>query len=201
MLSKIEKVDPRVLRTRKLLLDAFLSVMYEKGFDEVTIQDITDRATVNRATFYAHFSDKYALLDATIGESFLHALQHRLNQPGTTPEEHLRRLFLAVTDHLRMTQGGHCKASYQRFEALAEAQIKTQLRDAVRSWLDDQPHRQPASSQRLTLAATMVSWSIYGAALAWRGSANAHSPESFADEAIPLIVAMINVVGPERRPG
>jgi AcrR family transcriptional regulator len=101
----MEKVDPRVLRTRKLLLDAFMSGMREKGFDEVSIQDIADRATLNRATFSAHFPDKYALLDTSMRELFGHILQHRLTMPGTTPHVHLRRLLLAVTDQSGRASG------------------------------------------------------------------------------------------------
>ncbi|MBI4304912.1 MAG: TetR family transcriptional regulator, partial [Chloroflexi bacterium] len=45
--------DPRVKRTRKLLHDAFDSLLSEKSFEAITVQDIAERATVNRATFYA----------------------------------------------------------------------------------------------------------------------------------------------------
>ena len=59
-MTTTERVDPRVKRTRKLLQQAFLELFQEKGFASISIQDITERATVNRATFYAHFPDKYA---------------------------------------------------------------------------------------------------------------------------------------------
>ena len=63
-------MDPRVKRTRKLLEKAFMELMVEKGFQSITIQDVTERATVNRATFYAHFEDKFDLLDSYIREQF-----------------------------------------------------------------------------------------------------------------------------------
>src|SRR5207245_2778046 len=63
MVTQAKGVDPRVKRTRKLLQQAFIELFQEKGFAAISIQDITERATVNRATFYAHFPDKYALLD------------------------------------------------------------------------------------------------------------------------------------------
>jgi len=50
-----EKVDPRIRRTRMLLEDAFSELIREKDFQSITIQDITARAGINRATFYAHF--------------------------------------------------------------------------------------------------------------------------------------------------
>src|SRR5215216_2599590 len=54
--------DLRVRRTRKLLQQALLEAASEKGFAHVTVRDITERAMVNRATFYRHYEDKYDLL-------------------------------------------------------------------------------------------------------------------------------------------
>jgi AcrR family transcriptional regulator len=54
--------DRRVQRTRKLLEDALIALILEKGYEAVTIQDIIDRANVGRSTFYAHFLDKQQLL-------------------------------------------------------------------------------------------------------------------------------------------
>jgi len=63
MANATDKTDPRILRTRRLLRDAFIALVPEKGFDSVTIQDLTDQATLNRATFYLHYRDKNELLD------------------------------------------------------------------------------------------------------------------------------------------
>jgi AcrR family transcriptional regulator len=57
-----EKVDRRVRRTKELLRAALLSLIKEKGFERVTVQEIIDRADVGRSTFYAHFRDKEDLL-------------------------------------------------------------------------------------------------------------------------------------------
>jgi AcrR family transcriptional regulator len=57
--------DRRVRRTRKLLHDAFLELVNEKGYEKTTIQDILDRADVGRSTFYVHYRDKEALLMAS----------------------------------------------------------------------------------------------------------------------------------------
>lgn len=56
------KVDRRVQRTRKLLHESLLGLILERGYDAVTIQDITDRANLGRATFYLHYKDKEDLL-------------------------------------------------------------------------------------------------------------------------------------------
>jgi AcrR family transcriptional regulator len=56
------KTDRRVLRTRQLLRESLIALILEKGYDAVTIQDITDRANLGRATFYLHYKDKDELL-------------------------------------------------------------------------------------------------------------------------------------------
>ena len=53
------KVDRRVLKTQESLKKAVIELMIEKNFDDITIQDIADRANVNRGTIYLHYQDKY----------------------------------------------------------------------------------------------------------------------------------------------
>ena len=50
--------DIRYLRTEKLIFDALISLLSEKSYEKISVQDITDRAMINRATFYAHYADK-----------------------------------------------------------------------------------------------------------------------------------------------
>ncbi|MCT6923026.1 TetR/AcrR family transcriptional regulator [Metasolibacillus sp.] len=57
-----KKLDPRVIRTRQLLRDALVELIDEQGYEKITVQDITRRATLNRATFYLHYRDKLDLL-------------------------------------------------------------------------------------------------------------------------------------------
>jgi hypothetical protein len=52
------KVDRRIRRTQKALHDALISLVFEKNYDSITVQEILDRADVGRATFYAHFESK-----------------------------------------------------------------------------------------------------------------------------------------------
>ncbi|NGZ74704.1 TetR/AcrR family transcriptional regulator [Saccharibacillus alkalitolerans] len=59
-----ERLDPRVVRTRKLLREAFMALLKEKPYDRITIADITQRATVNRKTFYLHHETKDHLLQS-----------------------------------------------------------------------------------------------------------------------------------------
>jgi AcrR family transcriptional regulator len=189
MVATGARIDPRITRTRKLLVDAFMDLMAEKDFEDITVQDITARATVNRATFYAHFVDKHALVDELTREGFTQMLQQRAATHALSAEEHLRHLFLAVCDYLRLLHT-HCKHG-PLFDSLAEAQIKAQLRELVRAALRDRSAPRAHSQARLELLTTIVSWAIYGAAIEWSQRPGAQPAEAFVEEALPLIAASI----------
>ena len=57
-MAKTEENDRRTKRTRRNLREALKSLILEKGYEAVTVQDITSRADVGRSTFYAHFENK-----------------------------------------------------------------------------------------------------------------------------------------------
>lgn len=65
--SRMTKIDRRILKTQEALKKAIIELMSEKNFDDITLQDLSDRANVSRGTFYLHYMDKYDLLDKLIG--------------------------------------------------------------------------------------------------------------------------------------
>ncbi|SFB04143.1 transcriptional regulator, TetR family [Cohnella sp. OV330] len=67
------KVDRRIAKTQEALKKAVIELMTEKNFDDITIQEIADRADVNRGTIYLHYQDKFDLLDRLI-ESHLNEM-------------------------------------------------------------------------------------------------------------------------------
>ena len=60
------KVDRRIVKTQESMKKAVIELMTEKNFDDITIQDIADRANINRGTIYLHYQDKFDLLDKLI---------------------------------------------------------------------------------------------------------------------------------------
>ncbi|WP_025690777.1 TetR/AcrR family transcriptional regulator [Paenibacillus zanthoxyli] len=60
------KTDRRILRTKQSITKSFLELFSEKEFEQITINEIAERANVNRGTVYLHYSDKYDLLDKCI---------------------------------------------------------------------------------------------------------------------------------------
>ena len=64
-----DKVDLRILKTRKAIKDAFLTLIQTKGYERITVQDIADEAMINRNTFYLHYVDKPDLMEKLCHES------------------------------------------------------------------------------------------------------------------------------------
>lgn len=54
--------DLRIVRTKQAIQDALVELIEEKGFEAITVKDLTVRARINRGTFYAHYQDKYDLM-------------------------------------------------------------------------------------------------------------------------------------------
>ena len=81
------KTDPRIIRTRKLIMDSFIELSSKKEFKDITVKDITEKAMINRATFYYHFEDIYDLLEKALSEVLLINLERKklenekLNEP------------------------------------------------------------------------------------------------------------------------
>jgi AcrR family transcriptional regulator len=64
----VSKIDRRILKSREAIKNAVVQLMSEKNFDDITIQDISDKANVSRGTIYLHYVDKYDLLEKLIEE-------------------------------------------------------------------------------------------------------------------------------------
>ena len=78
-ISDCDVRDPRMKRTRQLLQGALRELLREKRLDEIGVQDITGAATINRATFYDHYTDKFALFQAMIAYRVKNAIIHRFD--------------------------------------------------------------------------------------------------------------------------
>ncbi len=68
-------LDLRVRRTYKCLMDALLELLKEKSLDDITVNELCEKAIVGRGTFYKHFSDKYEFFSFVLGEMFEYYLK------------------------------------------------------------------------------------------------------------------------------
>jgi len=79
------KTDRRILRTRDTLGDALVALMHEKSFDDITVQEVLDRAGVGCSTFYVHYRDKDDLFLSDV-EDFLEMFSTALKRHGASPK-------------------------------------------------------------------------------------------------------------------
>jgi AcrR family transcriptional regulator len=185
-----DRTDPRVRRTRQALRGALEALMAEKSFAAITVQDIAARAGVNRVTFYAHFRDKYDLLENSIRASFHERLRARLPQGVPFSPDNLALLIQIVCDFLA-EMSGHCPPPHAQFEPLMEKQVKAELVKVLQAWLSERPTKAAPD-----LAAKVASWAIYGAAVQWSEQERPVPWRKFIQQVQPMILASLQVPRP-----
>ncbi len=91
----------RVRRTQKLLREALIELIEERGFEALTIGELTERAMVSRAAFYRNYQDKYDLVE----QIFEEAMSALLSAVGELGREHPAEIWVQFFEHI---------ASYER---------------------------------------------------------------------------------------
>jgi AcrR family transcriptional regulator len=157
--SIVESTDPRVLRSRQMLIKALLKLLARKDFEDISVQEIADEATLNRATFYLHYPDKNALLQAMTAARF-HDLIARRGLSFTNCDGALRAIALGVCDYLAETTG--CPGR------LAKMPIEGSIIPAVEAMFEEgAANHAMAPGADPKLLATTAAWAIFGAARRW----------------------------------
>lgn len=187
MSLKGNETDPRVIRTHQLIQDAFTSLIKEKDFEDITVKEIAEKATINRATFYAHYMDKYEILESKISESFTKILMKRIQGHEVFNKETIRSIFLAVCDfHNELS--ALCKRSYHSLGTLFEQKVKditqtTLLQIMMKDKTFDSKEQLSART-----VSVMLSWGMYGAAYFWNNEGHQISAESFVELNMPFLM-------------
>ena len=192
-ISDCEVRDPRIRRTRQLLQSALQSLMQTRALDEISVQDITDVATVNRATFYDHYTDKFALFDALVGGGF-HKLLHERNIhfDGTCPAA-AAAIILATCDYLTQTHAnGECNRQHA-FEPLMESAMTTAIERVL---IKGMAKRVPTSPLSPEIIATTASWAIYGAVKQWFYTPGHPPAEEIVTPIVQLIMPILQAADP-----
>jgi AcrR family transcriptional regulator len=181
--QECERLDPRIRRTRRLLQEALKRLLEEKEFDKLTVQEITEAATLNRATFYAHYPDKFALLEELIRVTFLELLAQRHVRFDGTCSSAFQAIILAVCDYLAEVQKSLSSKQHQ-FEPFVEATVIDQIRVVL---LDGFRHQPVGRRIPEEIIAATASWAIYGAVKQWVNTAERASAEEFVSIAVELV--------------
>jgi AcrR family transcriptional regulator len=157
--SATEATDPRVLRSRRMLMDALVRLLTKKEFEDVSVQEIADEATLNRATFYLHYPDKNALLQAMTDVRFRDLLERR-GITFTDCNGALRAIALGVCDYL--AESTRCPGQ------LARIPLEGSIIPVVEGMVKEGISRHTlAPGVDAGLLATTAAWAIFGAARRW----------------------------------
>ncbi|WP_263415525.1 TetR/AcrR family transcriptional regulator [Terriglobus albidus] len=180
-----QPTDPRIRRTRQMLQGALVNLLTRKHFNDISISDIAAQAGVNRATFYLHYTDKHALLQAMTESRFRELLDRR----GVvfSCEGVFRSLALGVCDFLSQTGG--CP------EQLASMPLETSIIPVVEGMIlhGFQEHPVPPETPTTLIAAT-VAWAIFGAAKQWIQTPNRPPAEEVAATIETLVKPIFPVI-------
>ncbi len=165
MKNTINRQDPRAARTRLLLQQALGEMLTERSFASVTIADITRRAGVNRATFYAHFQDKDDLLEWTLREKCRRVLFAALPPLQTPTPDAWRHLIECVLDFFA-AMPSRCPQAARQWNGIVANAMREELDCRLIDWLSAE-----ASVRQTTIAA--VSGAIVTSGMHWlRGKAD-----------------------------
>jgi len=126
----VNKEDPRVLRTQQLIRDAFSTLLQKKEFDAITIKDIAQRASINRATFYAHYEDKYALLEEITEQAFYKMIPEEVMYSQKFTDEICNKLILLTHNYI-VTFYKICGWNSKSIATLVDEKIKKMLQQII----------------------------------------------------------------------
>jgi AcrR family transcriptional regulator len=183
-----ETVDPRIRRTRELLQKALGKLLEEKDFEKISVQDITDVATVNRATFYAHYPDKFALLECLVATDFNALLARRGVCFDGTCTSALLGFVLGICDFLAQTPGTACERKRQ-LEPHVETAVISVVRKMILAGLQKHPSATIVSPE---MQAATVSWAMYGAAKEWVLTPNRPPSEEIAATVVNFVTPLLH---------
>lgn len=201
MALEVKSTDPRVKRTRKLLQQALIELLQEKNFSGISILDITERATVNRATFYAHFPDKYALLDVMLREQFQQMITGQLPHEPRWEEANVRILIRASCEFL---SGVHqlCKPSDKHLDLLVAQAVQQEIAHVLLDWLKQVRGLKTSPRVRLKTVVSAMSWVIFGTVAEWTYNQQATdeqtpSPEEMTNQIFLILTEGVGRLFPE----
>ena len=194
MMPAPTRVDPRIVRTRRSIQDAFQTLLSEQGLAALTVQDITARAGVNRATFYAHFQDKYGLFAQVIQGHLDGLLALSVIRPLTFDARGLHSLLTATCLFMAQVHD-QCHVHDDEMEMQIKRQVQQRLCEQVLGSLNG--CRQAPNSRVLPreLLAALTASSLYSAALIWGRAPPGRTLDTYVAEALVFVLGGVQASG------
>jgi len=183
------RIDRRVSRTRRQLRDALMALILEKGYNSVTIEDITQRADLGRTTFYLHYHDKDDLLLESL-EAIAEDLKRQVEQMSDPELDQGKLLVNPVAivfrhieenrDLYRIIVQGEANKVALRIHDIMEKGFKNFLNQRLKEFM----HPQPQVS--LDLVAGYFASAMVGFMIWWLEKELPYTPDEAADLFVKL---------------
>jgi AcrR family transcriptional regulator len=155
-----------------MLMEALAKLLMKKEFEDISVQEITEEATLNRATFYLHYPDKNALLQAMTESRFRELIQRR-GITFTDCKGALRAIALGVCDYLAETTGCPTQLTRAPLEGSIIPVVEDMFKEGVAL-------HGIAPGVDAGLPATAAAWAVFGAARRWYQTPNRIPAEEMA---------------------
>jgi AcrR family transcriptional regulator len=199
MTTAKKHVDRRTRKTRQALLQAFREVVREKGFAATSVQEVTERANINRGTFYLHFTDKYMLVDVFLREHFQDLLANTLPSTAGWNRKSLRLLIETLLQYFE-SKYHHEPHLPQAVAPLVEQAIHDELSSYLLTWLKQRPCNATQWQVSMDIVARIVSWAIFGTVLQWSQEESTASIEQMTNNILSVILEGVAHLAPDALP-
>jgi AcrR family transcriptional regulator len=156
--SVAEVVDPRVEKTRASIAAAFAALLMRRPYDRIRVSDIARKAAVGRATFYAHFGSKDALLQAELVRVISHTLVDTPKEPCVVE---CTRLFAHIQHAHDIFRSMTCGPAHVVTERIIQDALETRIAEAATA-RGDVPAMTPTFAPRFVASTllTLIAWSL-----------------------------------------
>ena len=155
-----------------MLMEALARLLTKKEFEDLSVQEISDEATLNRATFYLHYADKNALLQAMTEVRFRDLIERRVIT-FTDCNGALRAIALGVCDYLAESTGCPTQLSRMALEGSIIPIVEDMFKEGLAL-------HGKAPDGDWSLPATTAAWAVFGAARRWFQTPNRIPAEEMA---------------------
>lgn len=152
--------DPRAVRTKSLIKESFVKLLEEKDFKYITIKDITTKATINRATFYAHYIDKYILLEQLIVDCFEEMLPIEISSAVNLDENIIKELILFLYEY-NIYFYQTCKIDSTSIASTVDNLLRNKIDNLIEKILKTMASRDDLNCKDTNILVKIISSSIY----------------------------------------
>ena len=190
---KNKKEDLRIIKTKKSLYASLLLLMKEKSFEDIKVSDICEHAYINRSTFYAHFEDKYTLLDALIRDlkkDLTEELSKNTNISNS--KEYYMELIKILLDHVESQKEVYMPIMINNRNSIAMDMIFNTLNEEITKRLEQDKVLHPKKIPSEFIAKFYLG-AIINIGMDWLKGQNHDNREDiikYLDELIPDNLAM-----------